>query len=203
MKGTRTEISSGDRFGRLVVVKETGSLNGYRYIECVCDCGNVINTKLTFLIIGTAKSCGCIKRENVGNIKHGGSRKKLYNVWVSMRQRCNNHKNKNFNHYGGRGILICNDWSEFSKFESWAKNNGYKEGLTLDRIDNNGNYSPENCRWVPMSVQCLNTRYNRVIEFDGKSQTLHEWALDLGIKDCSLNKRLKKWPHEMALTKIK
>lgn len=200
MKGKRVEVHPGDRYGRLVILSDNGSRNGYRYMLCICDCGNVFETKLTFLTTGQSKSCGCIKRENVGQPIHGGSRGKLYKVWTSMKQRCFNENCIVYHHYGERGITVCSEWMDFNSFRKWAESNGYEDGLTLDRTDNNGIYSPANCRWVPMSVQCCNRRNNRIVEFKGNSKTLHEWATEIGIKDGTLSKRLRKWPLEKALT---
>lgn len=200
MKGKKLVIRAGDRYGRLVVINETGSRNGYRYIMCTCDCGNSFETKLTFLTTGQSRSCGCIKRGNVGQPTHGFSRSKLYKVWISMKQRCLNKRCSVFKHYGGRGIKLCSEWTEFEPFKAWAVSRGYNEGLTIDRIDNDKGYSPENCRWVTMAKQGINRRTNRIIEFNGRTQTLKEWAEEIGVDINTLRKRLINWPIERALT---
>lgn len=154
----KIDVKTGDRYGRLTIVRELPSRNGYRYVECLCDCGNYANTKLTFLRIGQSKSCGCLRKENVGVTSHNDSHNKLYKVWTSMKQRCLNSKNQAYTYYGGRGITICSEWLNYTAFKNWAYDKGYADNLTIDRIDNNGNYTPGNCRWVTMAVQCTNKR---------------------------------------------
>jgi hypothetical protein len=159
MKGKRIEVNKGDKFGRLTVVRELPSRKGYRYIDCICNCGKGIQTKLTLLTTKQAKSCGCLRSENINTTSHNKSRTKLYKVWTSIKQRCVNEKTMAYEYYGGRGITICEDWkNDFNTFYDWAINNGYKIGLTIDRINNNGNYQPNNCRWVTMEVQNSNKR---------------------------------------------
>ena len=121
----------------------------------------------------------------------------------SMRNRCNNKRDPaNYKNYGGRGIKICKEWSSSRKFISWAKANGYKPGLTLDRIDNNGDYSPENCRWITQKEQCNNRRTSRFLEYKGERKTLVQWAEVVGIKKTTLHNRLQYfgWSLEKSLT---
>jgi hypothetical protein len=118
-----------------------------------------------------------------------------------MKKRCYNDKSRAFKWYGAKGIIICDEWkNRFLNFKSWAIENGYAENLTIDRIDVNGNYEPDNCRWVKMDVQCRNKTDNVFIEYNGENLCLQDWANKLKISISTLNKRLKKWSLEKALT---
>ena len=162
---------SGQRFGRLTAVKNLGSNHGRCNIWlCKCDCGNEVKIPTDSLRSGNTKSCGCLRDELIShvNAKHNKSKcNRLYNVWVGMRQRCNDKNHKSYANYGGRGISVCDEWSDYLKFEKWAVENGYNESAqygecTIDRIDVNGNYEPNNCRWVDLLTQSLNKRNSRV-----------------------------------------
>lgn len=139
---------TGKRFGRLVVVERAPNIGRYTAWRCVCDCGNEIVTKGNSLQQGKTQSCGCIWRENHAKIHktHGKSKTRLYRVWSDMKRRCRNKKRDDYRLYGGRGIRVCDEWSEsYEAFEKWALENGYDESApygvcTLDRIDVNGNY---------------------------------------------------------------
>lgn len=173
----------GKKFGRLVVVEQL--VKGKGVCLCRCDCGNIKKVRTDHLKRGCTLSCGCLQKERVSisNSKHNKSLSKLYGVWSSMKSRCYNKNNDKYKNYGGRGISVCNDWrNDFSKFFSWAKNNGYKKGLTIDRIDVNGNYCPENCRWVDYKQQARNKTTNIKIMFQGKLIGMSEVAEILGIK---------------------
>lgn len=201
---------SGKRFGRLICIKDVGrDKSGSVLWECLCDCGNKTVVTARNLNHNHTKSCGCYHRDRTGETHtvHGlyydenGKRTKLYHVWGMMRQRCNNPNNASYKDYGGRGIKVCKEWDRYKNFYEWAYANGYKEGLTIDRIDNDGDYKPSNCRWVTRQEQCLNTRYNRYLEYDGKRQTLTEWAKELGMESHVLSTRLRRgWSVERALT---
>lgn len=118
----------------------------------------------------------------MAEFKHGMKKHKLYGVWVCMKQRCNNPKSAKYKYYGARGIFVCNEWSEnFLVFYNWAMANGYKEGLSLDRIDTNGNYEPLNCRWVSQKLQCNNSRRNHLITINGKTMNISQWGEESGI----------------------
>lgn len=153
----------GQRYGKLVVKKEaepiyskTGKM--IRRWECQCDCGNETIVRHGDLRGGRTVSCGCYNYEKDSVVKtHGYSRTKLGMVYTGIKQRCNNPNNKNYKHYGGRGIKVCEEWEKNPQtFFDWAIKNGYKEGLSIDRIDVNGNYEPSNCRWVDYEVQSIN-----------------------------------------------
>lgn len=119
-----------------------------------------------------------------------------------MRSRCSDPNNQDYDTYGGRGIAVCEEWSSSSSvFVDWAINNGYQPGLSLDRIDVNGNYCPENCRWITQKEQCNNTRRNIMMELNGEVHTMKEWSELLGINYGTLQSRVSRgWPHERALT---
>lgn len=134
--------------------------------------------------------------------RRGDSQTNLYSVWNNMRQRCDNPKHKSFYAYGGRGIKVCPEWEYFINFKNWATNNGYSEGLTLDRINNNGDYSPDNCHWVPIIEQCNNRRTNLYITWNGETKTIAQWARMLGIDSHLLWSRIHTYhmPVEQAFT---
>ena len=155
------------KFGRLTAIKRVGknSDNRSRWL-CECECGNQIITNVSVLLNGDTKSCGCLQKERASNTrsKHKLTGTKLYWIWVSMKQRCNNKDNKSYCNYGERGISVCKTWeSDFMNFYNWAIQNGYNENAThktctIDRINNDGDYEPSNCRWVDMKVQSNNRR---------------------------------------------
>ncbi len=138
-----------------------------------------------------------------GNYRHGMRYSRIYNIWRSMRQRCNNPNTINYKDYGGQGITVCDEWNNsFEAFYEWAMVNGYEEHLTIDRIETSKNYCPENCRWVSQKVQQNNRSNNRYIEFNGVKHTLGEWSSITGIKIGTIWDRLQRgWTVEETLTK--
>lgn len=134
-------------------------------------------------------------------IKHLQSGTKLYYIWVEMRQRCSNENSNRFKLYGARGISVCEEWEDFEKFYKWSHNNGYEEGLSIDRIDNDGNYDPSNCRWVNQKEQCNNKRTNKYITYRGKTQSLMKWSKELGLNYYTLRSRARNnWTVEEMFT---
>lgn len=188
---------TGQKFNMLTALYPVGvSKNGTWIWMCKCDCGNEKQINSRNLHSGGTRSCGCLaKKARIENMKklngvyHGFSKEKLHSVWLSMRGRCCNPNNYDFKYYGGKGIQICEEWLEYESFKEWAFINGYSEGLTLDRIDSSKNYCPENCRWVDMKTQSNNKSNNVVIEYNGESHTLKEWAEILGINYSTVHKR--------------
>ena len=195
----------GKKYGRLTVIAEAGRCGSRGVIwKCRCDCGNETNVKEVCLKSGETKSCGCLHREISKQIKttHGMSRTRLYKEWRNAKTRCENPNTPYYHEYGGRGIKFSSEWDDFVNFRDWAQSNGYDDSLTLDRIDVNGDYEPSNCRWISNAEQQLNKRNNHLLTFKGKTQTLTEWARELGIKERTLSARIidYKWSIEKALT---
>ncbi len=155
MRTVRSDLKSivGKRFGRWVVLsRDIGrSINRKTFYICKCDCGLVKSIRSDLLRNGESKSCGCYKRSSLSarTRKHGLTGHKLYKTWVAMKQRCYNPKEKRYKNYGKRGIIVCDEWkNDFKKFYDWSMANGYASYLTIDRINNNGNYDPGNCRFI-------------------------------------------------------
>lgn len=197
---------SGKRFGRLTVIERSSRKSG-TYWSCVCDCGNKKEVLASHLIKGGIRSCGCLRKEVTGEKKsvHNESKTRLYKIWKNMRERCNNPHNHAYRNYGGRGIKVCDEWNRehgYIAFRDWALQNGYKEELSIDRINVNGMYEPSNCRWVTLREQANNTRCNVLIEYKGETHTLAEWAKILGIKYQTLHRRIRYcgWDVEKAFT---
>jgi len=197
------KIENGQRFSMLTVLHEVEMLKKCRRFLCKCDCGNVKPHKLILLTTGQSKSCGCLRKKTFveRNTFHGKSRTKLNAVYQSMKQRCNNPNCVAYKFYGERGIKVCEDWdNSLMSFYNWAMENGYEEGLSIDRIDVYGNYEPKNCRWVKMEVQSRNKRDNVFIEFNEQRMCVQDWAKSLSINHATLTKRIRKWGIEKALT---
>lgn len=186
------------RFGRLVVTgraKRAGV-----YWTCLCDCGTSIDVDGRSLRCGKTASCGCLQRERAraANTTHGKSGTPTHNIWMAMRDRCGNKKSVRYSDYGGRGIRVCKRWQMFAHFLSDMGERPV--GMSVDRIDNNGDYTPSNCRWADRYQQANNARSNKHIIWCGEALTEAQWSRRLGLKRTTLQHRLRAgWPVAQAL----
>lgn len=190
---------TGHRYGMLTVIAlDSPSKCGTTYWLCRCDCGNTRSMQSLWLRRAKLASCGC--QRAVRKQKHGCSRTREYRIWQGMIQRCENPKQNHYQQYGGRGITVHPDWR--GSFENFLRDLGAAPPkATIDRIDNNGNYAPGNCRWATRHEQAFNRRSNRILEFNGRRQTIAEWAIELNIKQVTISTRLSRgWSTERALT---
>lgn len=195
---TTPKIKIGNRYGRWRVLEKAESYrepSGHlRHVWlCECECGVKRNVKGASLLSGRSLSCGCILREkNVSRMStHGMYGTRIYKIWEGMKSRCDNPNNSRYKNYGGRGITYCKEWEDFCNFEEWALSNGYEDNLTLDRIDVNGNYEPDNCRWITNKEQQNNKRDNIYIPYKGVTKTLAEWSEITGKSYACLTYRYK------------
>lgn len=192
----------GQKFGKLTVTSEIrrrgedGILS--REHLCVCDCGGKRWARISALKIGNVTSCGC------GHVRkrHGMSNTRIYKTWLSMIGRCEIQSNTDYWKYGAVGISVCDEWHDFMTFYKWAMDNGYTDGLTIDRKDNSGNYEPSNCRWATYKQQANNLRSNVIVEYNGQEKTLSEWADYFNIPYRILHNRYRnlKWDFDRATT---
>ena len=194
----------GHRFGRLVVIGYAGKDKGnHSKWLCRCECGNSTVAAGYNLEAGKILSCGCLRREQAGklNLTHGCSNTRLYSTFCNMISRTENPNVDCFKFYGGRGIKICSEWRhDFQAFCAWALSHGYQKNLSIDRIDNDKGYSPDNCRWVSCEVQFNNRRSNCFISFQGETKTKADWARTAGVDYHTLCTRLNAgWPFEQAI----
>ena len=195
----------GQTFGRLTVISFSHKdKRGKFFWNCKCICGKEKVIRGEKLRSGNTRSCGCLQREVRGKAKrkHGMTNSKLYTIWLNMKSRCRYPGNTMYHNYGGRGIRYCDEWNDFEEFKTWAENAGYKEGLSLERIDVDGNYEPENCKWIPISQQSLNQRRSHRVTAFGKTQTIKEWADESGIKYDTIERRINcyGWSPEEAVS---
>ena len=196
---------SGNRYGRLVAINPIRKNNGIYWV-CKCDCGNTTEVLPQHLNRGLIRSCGCLRKDvsSKKNKKHGMSKTRIYKEWKGIKERCLNKNNHAYKNYGGRGITICDEWlgeNGFEYFCDWAMQNGYQDNLTIERKDVNGNYCPENCCWIPLGEQALNTRNNVYLEYNGESKPISQWAKEYGINYQVFHNRVRNlgWSMERAL----
>lgn len=171
---------TGNRYGRLVVLKRAYCENKYgTHWLCKCDCGNEVVVNGDNLKRGRTKSCKCFQQEAriENNIIHNMSKTRLFRIWRHIKERCYKNYSHAYKDYGGRGIKMSEEWqNDFMSFYNWSMENGYTDDLSIDRIDVNGNYEPNNCRWVSMLEQQNNRRNNRLFTYEGETHTMAEWA---------------------------
>lgn len=187
----RVTIKIGDKFNNLTVIERLENQKQHPMFLCRCDCGKTRKVLGQNLKSGRVKDCGCISQKlrslhisQHSSLKtHGLSKTRMYTIWSGMKDRCSRKNNKNYSLYGGRGIKVCDEWSnDFLAFRNWALDNGYKDNLSIDRIDPNGNYEPDNCRWITLTEQTYNKRNSRKIFHKGIGKTAREWS---NILNCS------------------
>lgn len=185
---------TGEKYGFLKVIRMLDERRHGKVVWlCKCDCGNTTKVLSNNLRNGSTISCGCHNKKNRIRTKHGLCKSRIYNIYICIKERCCNPKSKSYKNYGLRGIDICEEWKQdFMSFYNWAIANGYSEELTIDRIDNNKGYAPDNCRWVNKYIQNNNTRRNRKIHCFGETHTVSEWAMITGINRNTINSRLNK-----------
>lgn len=205
---------TGQKFGKLIVlrvgtpkIKPCGKT--VKKWLCKCDCGNLAEVATSDLTSGHTTSCGCVKRNALAaaTIKHGMTGTRIYNIYRGICARCYNKKSTAYVNWGGRGIIICSEWlgeNGFNNFYKWSISHGYADDLTIDRIDNDGNYEPENCRWTSLLVQANNTRKNVYITYNGKTQSLPDWCRELDLEYSMIYVRYRrKWNVERMFNQPK
>lgn len=191
---------TGKRFGRLLVISYAGNnARGKALWNCICDCGQKYVALGESLRRGDTQSCGCYHRERSAKCHtiHGGCGTRIFTIWRSMKARCERPSCIEYKRYGARGIKVCSEWQDFTVFRAWAYANGYKDNLSIDRIDSNGNYEPQNCRWSTVLEQARNKRNN--IMWRGKALTA--WCDELGRDVSTVRQRITKlgWDFEKAI----
>lgn len=191
-------LKSGQKFNRLTVLKQSGR---HRYL-CVCECGKEKNVSKYALVKNTTKSCGCYKGGKIRsyNETHKMSGTRPYRIWAGIKKRCNNKNFHHYEYYGGRGISYDNKWKTFEGF--WEDmQDGYSEDLTIDRIDRNGNYTKENCRWATLSEQMNNHGHCKFVEINGDTKSTSDWCRYFGISVNTVYSRVQKgMTHYEAIT---
>lgn len=194
---TREDLT-GKVVGNLTVIKPISKCRW----ECKCICGNVISKKTSELYLDEQLSCGCTRREvqKQAVSTHKESHTRLFKIWTGMRGRCNTKTSGGYKDYGGRGIKVDERWNDFNVFKKWALDNGYADNLSIDRIDVNGNYCPENCRWITMKDQAHNKRTTKYIIYNNEKLSATQMAVKYGVNASTLLRRLRKgWSTEECI----
>lgn len=207
---------TGQRFGRLTVIKRIGTKYHQSLWLCKCDCGNTKEVICQNLKHGSVRSCGCLlneARKKVGisndigklNYRHGDFGTHLYGIWNAMKNRCLNTKSNGYKWYGARGIKVCDEWLDYTNFKQWAIKNGYNDGLSIERVDVNGNYEPSNCIWIKKREQGFNKRTTRYIQYRGKNYTIREISEITGLSIRTIRGRVERGctPDEIFSPKLK
>lgn len=193
----------GQKFGMLTVVSRAANNKyGKAMWNCVCECGRKPKKPISTdrLKSGNSKSCGCYRFGNKFSVTHGEKKTRLWREWSGMKNRCSKNFKFHKNYYD-RGISVCEEWKSYIAFRNWALSNGYDDGLTLDRINNDKGYSPDNCRWATMKQQSNNRRTNKYITANSETRTMKEWAEYSGIKYHTIQERIARgWKEEDAVT---
>jgi hypothetical protein len=180
---------SGQTFGKLTVINKNRNSKGRVIWDCQCSCGGNTQVLTHRLTTGHTKSCGCGRKYS----EHGQARTRIYRTYAKMKARCYRETEPSYKNYGARGIKICDEWlNNFKAFYDWAIANGYSDDLSIERLDVNGDYCPENCTWIPLSEQTENRRCNIMITREGKTQSLNRWSRELGIPWATIRGRMKR-----------
>lgn len=191
----KTNDLTGKRFNRLTVLRRVANYRDKPKWLCRCDCGKEVEVLASNLTSNHSKSCGCYNVEQAikNATKHEMYGTRLYKIWQDMKRRCESPVELSYKNYGGRGIKVCQEWSEFQPFMDWALNNGYQEDLTIDRINVNGNYEPNNCKWSTLKEQARNKRNNYMVSFNGETKPLATWCEIFNLNYNTVYMRLKKY----------
>ncbi len=204
--GTRIDMT-GRKIGELTVISYEYTIRrghcSIAYWKCKCSCGNEKIVAGTELRAGRTRTCGGTVHRKEWQKKHGLTNSRIHQIWTAMKQRCYNQNADNYNRYGGKGVTVCDEWKEnFQAFYDWAMANGYRDDLTIDRIDSNGDYEPSNCKWSTNLEQANNKRCNINITYNGETHTIAEWSRITKIPYGTLRRRIvdAKWDIETALT---
>lgn len=202
---------TGKKIGRLTVLKLSDSYKKNKKVKwmCQCECGNIVEVFSSNLIREHTKSCGCLAheekskrmKENNSKYKHGKNNTRIYNIYQSMKKRCYLKTHIHYSNYGGRGIKVCDKWkNDFMSFYNWAMENGYRDDLTIDRIDVNGNYEPNNCRWATTKQQAYNKRNNKIVFYKNKKYIATQLAREYNVNPDRFLERIRNgWDIEKAL----
>lgn len=193
----------GFKNNKLTVIKPVYKNNRWLWL-CKCECGNETIVYPNLMIRGKQKACHCGKSATFRemNTTHGQSKTRLYKIWCGMKKRCNNKNCEAYKMYGAAGINVCEEWETFLPFQEWALSHGYREDLTIDRIDYNKGYYPDNCRWTDYIEQARNRSSNKLITLNGETKTLIEWCEDFNINYNTAYSRISRgWTEEDAVTK--
>ena len=202
--GKYYNIKTGEKHNRLTIVKEVEKNKNCRMVLVLCNCGKEKIVGLSAVVNGYTKSCGCLQKETMNKIlgKHHLCNDPLYDIYYDIKKRCYNKKTIGYKNYGGRGIIMCNEWiDDVVAFINWGYNNGYENNLQIDRINNDGNYTPVNCRWVSRHENKMNRRNTIYLEYKGERKTMYDFALQFGMEYKLLKDRIfkLKWDVQIAL----
>lgn len=195
---------TGNKYGMLTVIRRVENApKGVARWECRCDCGNIVIVRGGNLKNGAVKSCGCLKGiANKKRSKHNMTGTRLYQIWINIKSRCYRKKNPFYKDYGARGIKMCAEWRDsFESFAEWALSNGYQDDLTIERINNDLDYRPNNCKWIGIGDQANNRRSNIKITYKNETHNLSEWCKIYGVNYDLVYNRIhnKHWDFERAM----
>lgn len=188
------------KYNRLIIKSVIGEVKGRcsTWLNCQCECGKMKVVRFDYLVNGRTKSCGCYRKDNARKQSkeletHHLSNTRLFTIHRQMKRRCYDKRVKDYKNYGGRGIKVCDEWlNSLESFANWSYDNGYNDTLTIDRIDNNGNYEPNNCRWVDQYTQQNNRTNNIQVEYQGRIQNISQWSKELNISYSKMYNRIVK-----------